>query len=58
MASKTDLGDGGNEVAIFTPGSPGRPDLVAPDTPSQNRRKKAMEEESQKQIERIQSHKD
>jgi len=47
-----------SELSTFTPGSPGRSDYVAPDTPSQARRKKALEEEAQKQIERIQSHKD
>jgi hypothetical protein len=47
-----------SDLVVFTPGSPGRPDMVAPDTPSQNRRKKALEEENLKTIERIQSHKD
>jgi len=46
------------EISGFTPGSPGRPDLVAPDTPSQNRRKKALEEETKLHQERILLHKD
>jgi len=46
------------EMGVFAPGSPARIDLVAPDTPSQNRRRKAFEEETLRQVERIQSHKD